>query len=267
MQPIYEEVKDHLEISHRRSKHFPPHLHKSMECVYITQGSLEIGVAQELYHMEQGDFAIVFPEMIHHYQVFNPEGSKAIFLLAEPTLAGGFLSALQQYCPSIPVIPAAQVHPDIVYAMKSLCEHPASSKQELILHQAFMQIILARCLPDLQLVNKNTFESNDIIYQTMSYISRHFTDTITLTGMAKDLAMSPYALSRVFSSTFHTNFNQYVNEIRLNYASTLLTSTNESITDVYLNAGFESQRTFNRVFKEHYHMSPREYRLHNQEMG
>ena len=267
MQPIYEEVTDHLEIIHKRTKHFPPHLHKSMECVYVTCGSLEIGVAQELYHMEQGDFAIVFPEMIHHYQVFDPAGGKAIYLLAEPTLAGGFLTTLQQYCPLTPVIPAAQVHPDIVYAMESLCANSVSSNQEVILHQAFVQIILARCLADLTLVNKNTFESDDIIYQTMSYISRHFPETITLTSMARDLAISPDALSRVFSSTFHTNFNQYVNEIRLNYASTLLTSTSESITDVYLNAGFESQRTFNRVFKEHYRMSPREYRLKNQEMG
>ena len=36
--------------------------------------------------------------------------------------------------------------------------------------------------------------------------------------------------------------------------------TNQTITDVYMNAGFESQRTFNRVFLEEYHMSPREYR-------
>lgn len=33
--------------------------------------------------------------------------------------------------------------------------------------------------------------------------------------MAKDLGVSKYVLSRVFSKTFHRNFNQYLNDARL----------------------------------------------------
>ena len=32
------------------------------------------------------------------------------------------------------------------------------------------------------------------------------------------------------------------------------------LLDIAIQAGFESQRTFNRVFQERFHMSPREYR-------
>ena len=78
--------------------------------------------------------------------------------------------------------------------------------------------------------------------------------------MAKDLGISKYALSRVFSSTFHTNFNQYLNEQRLNYVVSMLEDTDLPITDVCLEAGFQSQRTFNRAFKERYKKTPREYR-------
>ena len=35
---------------------------------------------------------------------------------------------------------------------------------------------------------------------------------------------------------------------------------NETITNVAMNAGFESQRTFNRVFRERFRKSPREDR-------
>ena len=52
--------------------HMPPHLHEAIEIVYVTDGCIELGVGQELYHMEKGDFAIVFPNVIHHYQVFLP---------------------------------------------------------------------------------------------------------------------------------------------------------------------------------------------------
>ena len=67
-------------------------------------------------------------------------------------------------------------------------------------------------------------------------------------------------LSRVFSGTFHRNFNQYLNETRLNYAGAMLEYTSRTVTDICMESGFESQRTFNRVFMQSYRMTPREYR-------
>lgn len=85
-------------------------------------------------------------------------------------------------------------------------------------------------------------------------------EAISLTRMAKDLGYSPYSLSRVFSSTFHTNFNQYLNELRLGRAIDLLENTSETVTEIAWNSGFTSLRTFNRVFKDRFRLSPKEYR-------
>ena len=87
-----------------------------------------------------------------------------------------------------------------------------------------------------------------------------FKEQVSLESMAKDLGISKFTLSRVFSGTFHRNFNQYLNEQRLNYVCVHLECTDKSITDIWLDAGFDSQRTFNRVFRERYRMTPREYR-------
>lgn len=84
--------------------------------------------------------------------------------------------------------------------------------------------------------------------------------SFSLSRMAKDLGYSQFALSRVFSSVFHTNFNQYLNDLRLNCALGLLKNTSLPVTELAMNAGFTSLRTFNRAFKERFHMSPREYR-------
>lgn len=262
MIPIYEEIADNLEIRHRKCSHISPHLHSAIECVYVTEGTLEIGIGTELYHMKEGDFAIVFPDLIHHYQVFDAGRCRAIYLFAEGSFSGPFHPTLQQFCPECPVIPKKYVDQDIVYALNSLLRQ-RRSKKDAVLQQAFIQIILARSIPCFQLVEKSTMGSDDIVYQTVSYIAANFKEKITLTDMARDLGFSPYTLSRVFSGTFHRNFNQYLNEVRLEYASSLLLYTNQSITDVYENSGFESQRTFNRVFLERYRMSPREYRNQN----
>jgi AraC-like DNA-binding protein len=87
---------------------------------------------------------------------------------------------------------------------------------------------------------------------------------------AYDLCVSKYVLSRMFAKTFHCNFSKYVNGVRLNYAVAALENTMDSITNICLDCGFESQRTFNRVFKDRYKITPREYRKrmeHNNRNG
>ena len=111
-----------------------------------------------------------------------------------------------------------------------------------------------------ELIPRETYESDDIIYRTVSYIAKNFKEEVSLDIMARDLGVSKYVLSRIFSSTFHTNFNQYLNEHRLNYVITLLEYTDMPITDICLEAGFQSQRTFNRAFQEKYRKTPREYK-------
>ena len=56
MLPLYEQITEKLEIRHRRATHLPPHLHKAMECVLVTEGTLAIGIGPELYEMKEGDF-------------------------------------------------------------------------------------------------------------------------------------------------------------------------------------------------------------------
>ena len=58
------------------------------------------------------------------------------------------------------------------------------------------------------------------------------------------------ARKEVIAKTFHCNFSKYVNGVRLNYAVAALENTMDSITNICLDCGFESQRTFNRVFKD-----------------
>lgn len=260
MIPFYENLKENLEIYEKNSGHIRPHLHKSMECIYVTEGTLELGIGQELYHMEKYDFAIVFPELIHHYQVFDSRNCRAIYLLSSPSLTGGYLQTIQHLCPKVPVISANCVHSDIPYALRSLLNLPPKDNQAHVLWQAYTQIILARSLPHFLLIEKNAVGSNDIIYRTVAYIAAHFTEDFSLTQMAESLGYSQYALSRVFSSTFHCNFNSYLNNIRMDYACSLLRYTNQTITEASINAGFGSLRTFNRVFRDQYKMSPRDYR-------
>lgn len=193
-----------------------------MECIYVIEGTLELGIGQELYHMEKYDFAIVFPELIHHYQVFDSRNCRAIYLLSSPSLTGGHLQTIQQLYPKNPVISTDHVHSDFPYALRSLLNISPKDNQAHVLWQAYTQIILAKSLSHFLLIEKSTVGSNDIIYRTVSYIAAHFHEDFSLTQIAESLGYSPYALSKVFHNTFHCNFNSYVNNIHLDYACSLL---------------------------------------------
>lgn len=253
----YEKRSEGISIEWKKSKHVPPHIHEAIEIIYVTDGTVELGVGQELYHMEKGDFAIVFPNVIHHYQVFGFEKNKAIYLFLEPSLAPNYFDELQRYSPQYPIMRGNEVHDDVVNAVKALA-HLDECNNMLI--QAYVQIILAHVFSKMKMVDKDSVGGDDIIYNAVEYVAKNFRDEMCLDKMAFELGVSKYVLSRLFAKTFHCNFNQYINNIRLNYATTILEKTHDNITNICLDAGFESQRTFNRVFKERYKMTPREYR-------
>ena len=265
MFPLYEESAGSITVYRQNSRHISPHLHKSVEFVYLVSGKYALGVEQELYAMEAGDFAVIFPDLIHHGQVFLPGDNIACHVLAMPSLATAYVSELGSLCPDVPVIPASAVHPDIIYAMERLTEEFKDTRdaRDEILASSFIHLILARSLPLLKLESKSSVESSDIIFRTVRYISSHFREPLSLPETAHDLGISRYTLSRVFSNSFHRNFNQFLNDERVNYAAALLIHTDRAVTDVCFDSGFESQRTFNRVFQDRYHMSPREYRNKN----
>ena len=257
MHLVYEDTKEEILAVERKAKHQPPHLHQTMEIVYVMKGSLELGVGLELFHMEEGDIGLVFPDVIHHCQVFSEQYSEVLHINVPTRTLGTYEELLKRKAPVYPVIKYGELPSEIYPAIQSM---KGAAPKNIWIVQAYLQVIFARCIPLLTLTEKNQVGSNDLIYQTVSYISANFRKSFLLEDMAKDLGVSKYVLSRVFSKTFHRNFNQYLNDARLGYAMLRLENSNDPITTFCLDSGYESQRTFNRVFKEKYMVSPSEYR-------
>ena len=283
MLPLYEETGEEMHLYKRHPHHVSPHLHNSIEMVYLTEGSVALGIGEDLYAMGAGDFAIIFPGLIHHYQNFGDVPGTIYHLLVSPSMCGRYYSRMQQSYAASPVIKKEDQDPDIPYVMKRLMKEyrrlddrrkgeaePGSTAKDReayldedqdALDSAYAQVLIARALPMIDLKErKSEADESDLVTLTVTYIAANFREPVTLTGMAHELGVSQYTLSRIFSSTFHCNFNTYLNDARLNYAVALLENTDQPITDICYNSGFESQRTFNRVFKERYHVTPAQYR-------
>ena len=58
---VYENRIDGIVAEWKKQCIFHLILHEAIEVVYVTDGDIELGVGQELYHMDEGDFAIGVP--------------------------------------------------------------------------------------------------------------------------------------------------------------------------------------------------------------
>ena len=165
---VYENRDKGISVEWKRVVHMPPHLHEAIEIVYVTNGNIALGVGLELYDMNEGDFAIVFPNVIHHYQVFGEKENKVIFLYLEPTLFPSYYRELQIYSPKNPVVKKERVHPDVVNAIKYLAEIKDGNP---MLIKAYAQMILAHVFTTMPLIDKSVVGRDDLIYNCLLYTS------------------------------------------------------------------------------------------------
>ena len=183
---VYENRDKGISVEWKRAVHMPPHLHEAIEIVYVTNGNIALGVGLELYDMNEGDFAIVFPNVIHHYQVFGERENKVVFLHIDPAVLSGYLKELQTYSPENPVLKKKNMHPDVVHAINFLTKNPECNS---ILAQAYAQIIIAYVFTDMPMIDKKSLGSDDLIYNSVEYIAKNFRNEISLEKMALDLGV------------------------------------------------------------------------------
>ena len=62
------------------------------------------------------------------------------------------------------------------------------------------------------------------------------------------------------ASKNNMSISKYINNIRIDNAKNLLTNTEKPIIEICYECGYESLRTFNRVFLQTVNTSPRQYR-------
>jgi AraC-like DNA-binding protein len=95
-------------------------------------------------------------------------------------------------------------------------------------------------------------------------VDLHFLEPVTLDILSRELGVSKFHISRIFSDQLHTSFRDYVNGRRVALAQMLLLSTTNPVTEIAFDSGFNSLRSFYRAFKKEYGITPNEYRRNAQ---
>ena len=104
--------------------------------------------------------------------------------------------------------------------------------------------------------------SNRDLLDVVRQIRHRSTDGAPLAGLAARAGWSPFHLHRAFRAMVHETPKQYTLRLQLQQAATRLVSSDDSVLDVAVGAGFNSHEVFTRAFRRYFGVTPMAYRAH-----
>jgi len=262
MHAFFEKRSNHFQAGPSPGLTFPLHLHPQLELYLCISGESAVTVRSQTRILTAGHLAVIFPNEIHSYTALTPDAS-AVLVICDLAYTGGYTDTLLLHHPIDPFLEPAKIHSNVLYAVQEMCSERTLHEKSSV-YAPFIQLILARILPCLTLQRSKSSDHQELTYQIANYINEHFREPLTLGLLAQKRGMSKYHLSHLFSEKIGQSFLSYLASIRLSYACSRLAETDISVTDIAEEAGFESQSTFFRSFKEHLGITPLKYRQNAQ---
>lgn len=99
------------------------------------------------------------------------------------------------------------------------------------------------------------------IKETMEEEKLYTKPGLTIAGLAESLSIQEYRLRRIINQQLgFKNFNQFLNNYRIDEACRHLNNTSSPISTIALDVGYASLSVFNKAFKERYEITPTEFR-------
>lgn len=98
------------------------------------------------------------------------------------------------------------------------------------------------------------------IERAKEFLHAHFHESISLEHVAKSVEAHPVYLARGFRKHYRCTVGEYVRRLRVEFACSKLSVSDEPLAKIALSAGFSDQSHFSRVVRTHTGTSPAKYR-------
>lgn len=102
--------------------------------------------------------------------------------------------------------------------------------------------------------------SSRMARKVAGYVQEHVYDSIKVSDIAEFMGNNVSYLCRVFKKDTGKTLNDYINDVKMEEAKRLLSSTQKSIVEIAMALGYSSQPYFTTLFKKRINMTPVEYR-------
>lgn len=246
------------------------HTHDYIEIFYLKSGVCNYSVNGNEFHLLSGELFIVPPGVSHCTRYEGAVNCERVVVSINPALIpDSFITS----------------HPDIMEDISRSSKIVLSKNGKIKVEEHIEMMLHENAAPDefsseilvlqtllllLTFKRKGVFVYETLnaksgipydIEQAMHYIAMNYTSVLTLEETAEVIGLSSTYLSKKFKKVTGRSFVEYVNFIRLRQAAQMLLTTDDNITKISCDCGFNSSNYFKDCFKKTYKMSPREFRV------
>lgn len=248
------------------------HFHPELEIVYIASGNGKRHVGNHISYYKGGDLIFLGPNLPHYgfTDRFTGASSETIIQLKYDFLGSSILD-----------VPEMEAISGLFERSKRGLTFYGNTKTEIgeRLQDIFHMTNFERLIALLNILNTlakskeykllNTSEVSIVVDQKDSlridkvfkHVRAHFQDeVIPLSDVASLVNMTVPSFCRYFKRHTSKTFTQFVNEYRIVHATKLLSETNDPISAICFDCGFNNFSHFNRYFKKVTGKSPSQYR-------
>lgn len=96
--------------------------------------------------------------------------------------------------------------------------------------------------------------------EAKDFLHDNFSVSFNVQDVAEISGVHSAHLSRVFREKYNCTIGEYVRRLRAEYARQQILTTNLPLSEIAVTSGFSDQSHFNRIFKQFFNLTPREYR-------
>ncbi|MDN4523123.1 response regulator [Fictibacillus fluitans] len=120
--------------------------------------------------------------------------------------------------------------------------------------QAWEELIHGLC----QMI-QDVRRAKDPVALARKYIDEHSHEPLSLEQIAEMVGLSPTYFTKLFKEETNVTFIEFLTDVRLNKAVTLLNKNQYSLKEICFMVGYKDPNYFSRVFKKQFLLSPKQY--------
>ena len=259
------------------SPSIPIHWHEEFEVILVIDGRCNYKIDLEAFIIEKGDILMIGPQKLHTLNSINDitlSWTSFVFnidMLKSLNTDGALLKYISPILNNNHQIPLIIKNNDTYYdniltVIKDIitCYKEKDIAYELELKSLLYKLFSLFYKGNLIVTNtdKNIINTKvtDKVKLVLNYIHDNYSNNISINTLANICDYSEYHFMIFFKKHIGMTCIQYINNYRLEKASLLLNSTSKPIMDISLEVGFDNLSYFNKLFKNKYNLTPKEFR-------